>query len=100
MLFFADNEGPEPDCQFSIKPIGSKDGFEVYPPYVLIYLSATDKTVGTQNIFYKVNDKPEKLFKQYFGKFIKNKLNTLKIRATDKLGNQKETEIKFYIQDK
>ena len=96
--FFADNEGPTPDCQFSIKPIGKKDNFDIYPSYVLAYLSATDAVLGTHVIYYSLNGAPEKKFTQYFGNFAKDKLNVIKVRALDKLHNESILEVKFYVQ--
>jgi hypothetical protein len=98
IVFFEDNEGPVPNCQFSIKPVGVKDGFEVYPDYVLAYLSATDQTTGTTEIFYSINGQPEKKFSTYVGNFPKGQKINLKMRAVDKLGNENQKEFIFYIQ--
>ncbi len=99
IFFFGDNEGPVPAHNFSIKSIGNKEGLEVYPAYVQLYISATDEMIGTQNIYYSINGKPEmKLTKLYVQGFMKGKINTVNVRAVDKLGNQTETEIKFFVE--
>jgi hypothetical protein len=98
IIFFEDNEGPLPNCQFSIKSLGNKDGLEVYPDYVLAYLSATDQTTGTTEIYYSINGQPEKKFSTYVGNFPKSQKVNLKMRAVDKLGNISTKEYEFHIQ--
>jgi len=96
--FIVDNEGPELKYNFSIESIGSKNGLDMYPNYVMLYLAATDEKVGTKEIYYSLNGSPEKLFSKYIESFASKTENNLKIRILDKLNNEKQFEIKFYTE--
>lgn len=96
--FVCDSDPPEPIWNFSIQAMGEKDGLNIYPFYVLLYLAATDATIGTKEIYYSVNNKTEQKYNNHISGFVKNKINIVKVRAVDKLENEKITEIKFYVQ--
>ena len=96
--FVTDNLPPIPKYEFSNEPIGRKDGINIYPDYIVIYLAATDKRVGTENIYYSLNGAPEIVCGRYISGFKKESLNTLKIRVIDRLKNEKIIELQFYIQ--
>ena len=96
--FIVDNEPPVLFHNFSILPIGTKDGLNVYPSYVVLYLAASDDKVGTKDIYYSLNGAPEKVFTKFIDGFLPRKLNILKIRALDKLNNESTQELKFWIE--
>ena len=48
--------------EFSIEQIGTKNGKPVYPNYTRMYVSATDKKVGTESITYAMDGGPQSLY--------------------------------------
>ncbi len=90
-LFYVDVEGPEINSQFAVAP--SKDG--KYPSYTSLFLSATDKEVGAGEIRYTINGGKEQIYIAPIKGFVKNSDYTVKIKATDLLGNVSETTVKF-----
>lgn len=94
--FVTDNEAPTIIQHFSIAPLGKKEGLDVYPSYVVLFLAATDRQVGYDRITYRINGGAEKPFTGPVSGFSKNQLQELTIRAIDKLGNASETIVKFY----
>jgi hypothetical protein len=90
-FFIADTHGPEITSQFASP--ANKEG--KYPSYTTLYLAAVDAEVGADQIQYSINDaKPQPYLSPIKG-FMKNKEYTLKITATDMLGNSSATEVKF-----
>jgi len=97
MYVIVDENPPEPDFVFSVEPYRTENNLEVYPSYVMIYLSGKDKMTGTEKIFYSVNGNIEKLYTVPVTGFAKGK-NTLKFKTIDKLGNEKYKEVSFIIE--
>ncbi len=103
---YVDNEPPEIYVNFSIQAIREEvvDGelLKVYPPYVRMYIGATDKHCGTQDIFYAVDGGK---MVQYTGLqssadqeiFKEEKVYDLLLEATDKLGNRGSKTIRFKV---
>ena len=67
-------------------------------------MGATDEKVGTEDIFYSVDggaltpySSPQTLDISELNRFGKKKLYEVRIVAKDKLGNESEKMIKFYI---
>lgn len=101
---FVDNSPPQIFVNFSIEPIGSKDGLKVYPEYVRMYIGATDKHVGTETILYAIDkgalteySSPQTLDLSEVNRLRKNKKYEVKAIAKDKLGNEKEEIFEFYV---
>lgn len=92
-----DENPPEPNYTFSVKPFKTENGLDVYPPYVMIYLSGADQMTGTEQIFYSVNGSIEKLYTTPISGFKKGQ-NIMKFKTTDKLGNEKYKEVSFIIE--
>lgn len=104
-----DDEAPEIYVNFSIKPLRQEiingEEISIYPPYVKMYVGATDRYCGTQDIFYSI-DEGEKL--KYSGSnspadseiFKLEKLYEVNLEATDKLGNASYKKIKFIVAKK
>ncbi len=102
-----DNLPPEIYVRFSIESIGTKEyegeQVNIYPKYSKMYIAATDKNSGTASILYSVNNST---FLNYAvnnqitkgNMFSKQGFYTVKIKATDKLGNKKEKLFKFFIE--
>lgn len=109
--FYVDNVPPEIYVNFSIEPISKeveKDGktYEVYPNYTRMYIGATDEKCGTAKINYSINDNqlteyssPHTLDVSEASMFKEQKHYTVKIICEDKLGNQSEKTIEFYVKN-
>ena len=97
-----DNTGPEISARFSIRPVGTKtvEGavLDVYPLHTVIFLSCTDAFTGYESMVYSLNGAIEKRYAAPIGSFISPGIYTLKIRASDKLGNESGKEIMFAIE--
>jgi hypothetical protein len=102
---FVDNTPPVIYFTFSIGAIDVKDGLNVYPYYSKLYLAATDEQVGTDNITFSVNGSP---MKEYASPFAldssekkdpakKNQKQTIRVISKDKLGNQSEQSVEYYL---
>lgn len=105
---FVDNTPPVIHHNFSIKAIGTKnkkgEAVAVYPNYTRLYLAATDYHCGADKITYSLNgsdffeySSPYTLDVSEVKRFGKNKFYTAVIRAVDKLGNQSEETITFFV---
>lgn len=97
-----DANAPELLCNFSVKPHRFIDeGEERVPVYsngVLVYLGATDDIVGVDRIMVSINGSREKAYTQPLSGFKVNQTHTIKLRAIDRLGNEKETTIQFRVE--
>jgi hypothetical protein len=111
--FVVDKSGPQVFAHFSIRPTeqrvlsaaspsnaNSSGMINVYPKHVSIFLAATDGQVGYEKIYYKLNNEPEKLYTAPITNFPVGRLNILKIRTIDKLGNETTEEIKFQTENR
>jgi len=96
--FILDNTPPELHYFYSVAPYSKRDGYNVYPEFMNIFLGATDITTGTKNIWYKVNNGKEQKYTGTISGFKKNILNTVIIRTQDNLGNETSEEVQFYVQ--
>ena len=92
-----DSTAPEIITNFSSAP-AIKEGVKVYPSFVMLYLAATDKEIGTDKIYYSINNGKQKLYTNVIQGFVSGKDYTLQVVALDKLGNKSEKEIKFTIE--
>lgn len=101
---YIDNTAPEIFVKFSIEPIGMRKGLPVYPNYTRMYVAATDKKVGTEQIMYSMDGAPLQLYSSAEtldaseqSRFKKNKKYSVRVVAKDKLGNQSEKTVEFYV---
>jgi len=101
---FVDNDAPVIHHNFSIEPIGDRKGVKIYPNYTRLYLGATDDHVGTEKILYSMNggpltdySSPYTLDLSEVSRFKKNKQYKVRIVSRDKLGNESEKTIEFYV---
>ncbi len=92
-----DHEAPEPYYMFSIKPIKKEDSLNVYPNYVVMYLSGIDRKTGTNKILWSLNNSTERLYVSPVTNFKVGK-NIFKFDVVDKLENKKNTEVEFIIE--
>jgi len=101
---FVDNTPPEIFINFSIEPIGQKGGKNIYPNYVRMYIGATDKHTGTEALLYSVDgsplsqySSPQTLDASEVSKFRKKKKYEVRVVAKDKLGNETEKIMEFFV---
>lgn len=99
-FFIVDNQEPTIFTNYSVMPIGKKEGFDIYPPYLTVFAAASDDLTGVEKIYYILNSDPEKECLNFISNFKKGQINTVKIRAFDRLGNESKKEIKFIINEK
>lgn len=96
-----DKTGPELYSRFSTLPDGKKDLDGIilnsYPDHVVLFLSSTDNVVGFNEMYFSVNDSPEKKYAGLIRNFTSEGRYTVKVRAEDKLGNESTEVIDFVI---
>jgi len=106
---YVDNHGPEVYVNFSIQKIRDqvKDGksYPVYPTFTKVYIGATDTHVGTESIFYSLNNSALKNYASLNNisevcMLTQQQFYTLKIVTTDKLGNESVKIVEFFASDK
>ena len=98
-----DNQGPEIQISFSMKPIGVIKADDlasetsVYAMGTYLFLAATDDKVGIQKIYYTIDENPEALYTTPL--LMREKgIKSIKVRVTDQLGNEKSAEpFSFFI---
>lgn len=81
---------------FSTTAAAQREGLSVYPPYVVLFLAATDEIVGNDKIFYRVNDGPELTYSSPIGNLVPDTRYNIQVRAVDKVGNESTRLISFY----
>lgn len=96
-----DSSAPELFTHFSVKSHSSieVDG-ETIPIYysdVKLFLAATDNLSGNVSISYSINGNKPLIYSGQVQVFTPEKLNTISITATDKLGNSTSQTLKFWI---
>ncbi|MBS3769552.1 MAG: hypothetical protein KGY69_04805 [Bacteroidales bacterium] len=96
-----DMRGPEIFHRFSMNSDSQKTingmQYPVFPDHVVLFLSATDKQVGFDTMYYSINGNNEKMYQSLVKGFNKGAYDVT-VTAVDKLGNQNEKEIRFYIE--
>ena len=104
---FVDNTPPEIFINFSIEPIGTKNGANLYPNYVRMYIGATDDHVGTETVLYSIDgaplseySSPRTLDISELSRFKKVKKYKVRIVSKDKLGNESEKTVEFFVGNK
>ncbi len=95
--FILDNTPPELHYFFSVAPYAKQDGLDVYPEYVSIFLAASDESTGAKDITYELNEMPAKKYLGSVSGFRIGQKNILKFYTKDNLGNQRVTELSFYV---
>lgn len=102
MVCIVDNKGPEVYNRFSIDSSKSKDvegeSVPVYPPHVVLFLSSTDKGAGLDKISYQINGGTKLPYRSLIENFRKDRLYRINVSVIDKLGNENQEEIVFYVE--
>ena len=100
--------GPIINYSFSVQSgseVNDDNGrFDVYPNYSAMFLSATDRDVGTEDIFYSVDNGPllqldgkQSIDLSEINRSDDKRFVRIRIVAEDKLGNKSEREATFYV---
>jgi hypothetical protein len=92
---FVDATPPVIYENFSTASVGEEDGVPLYPPYVTLFLAATDDIVGSDRIYYQLNGEPEKLYTRPIGQLKKNEHYSVMVRAVDMVGNESTKSFAF-----
>ncbi len=90
-----DNDPPQIYPTFSISPVGKEGELAIYPPFVTIFLAATDEKVGYKRLRYQINGGTERTYAGLIEGFKPNQEYTIRVTAFDKLDNQSVQEIRF-----
>ncbi|WP_420318144.1 chitobiase/beta-hexosaminidase C-terminal domain-containing protein [Ekhidna sp.] len=102
ILCIVDNTGPEVYNRFSIDTNRTRviegETVSVFPPHVLLFLSSTDQHAGLDKISYQINGGTPQPYKSLIENFRKNNLYRINVSVTDKLGNENQEEIVFYVE--
>lgn len=96
IIIKVDNKGPEITELFSTISIGKDEGENLYPKHTILFLAGFDNVVGLEKIDYGFNNDATKRYTIPITNFASGK-KSIKIIATDKLGNKTEEIIKFSI---
>jgi hypothetical protein len=89
--------GKSEDTETSKQNNQNNSSVGIYPKHLMIFLGATDNMTGTDKIFYTLNGNPEQVYQTPLSNFSTGKVNVLKIRAVDKLGNVATEEVLFLV---
>lgn len=96
-----DTTGPQIYERFSSPTTGTSDSdnekLNQYSNPVVVFLSATDVKSGYEALQFELNDNPVQPYTRDVRGFVPDKKNAIKVKAFDKLGNQTEKTIEFYI---
>jgi hypothetical protein len=96
-----DTTGPQIFERFSSPSNGTfevdNEKLELYSNPIVVFLSATDSKSGYEALQFELNNNPVLPYTRDVRGFVPDKKNTIRVRAFDKLGNQTEKIIEFYI---
>ncbi|MBT8220101.1 MAG: hypothetical protein KJP00_09760 [Bacteroidia bacterium] len=92
---YVDATPPNIFQNFSTRSVGNEDGLDVYPPYVTVFLAATDDIVGNDRIYYSINGGSERLFTKPISALKRNTVYNFSVRAIDMVGNESTAQFKF-----
>ena len=97
--FFVDATGPQVVFTFGQKPVGkNSEGIDVYPSTLTIFLGATDGIVGTDRLFYSINEAKKQPYGAPISGFKLGKY-ILTVEAFDILGNATTEKVSFAISE-
>lgn len=102
VLCVVDNSGPQIFNRFSMEPKSHKnldgENLPVYPSHVVLFLSATDNFSGFDKMYYSINNGNNKVYQSLIEGFRENVKYNIDVTAIDKLGNENNSDIKFFIE--
>lgn len=96
--FYLDATKPQVFVQFNTGSVRIKGDVEVFPLTTGIFLSATDKTAGISNLYYKIDDAPERSYAGLISNIGKGR-HSITVRAVDNLNNETIEKFEFILKD-
>jgi hypothetical protein len=97
-----DSKGPAIHHRFSMPSGGTKhiEGSQIpiLPAHAMLFLSATDSSVGLEQVSYTVNGDHQQNYQGAIQGFNPGTLYRIHVTASDKLGNTRKQEIRFYVE--
>lgn len=98
--FVVDNQPPVIDFRYSVQPIGRKNGLDVFPPFVALYLAPHDNLSGIEKVSWSLNGAPEQPYQNRIAGFARGQKYKLVVTVSDKLGNSSSKTFEFYVNEK
>lgn len=98
--FVVDNQSPVIDHSFSVQPIGKRNGLNVYPPFVALYLAPHDDLSGVDKVSWSLNGAPEQPYQSRIDIFARGQKHKIVVTVSDKLGNSSSKTFEFWVNDK
>lgn len=98
--FMVDNQAPIIDFRFSVQPIAKRDGLDVYPPFVALYLAPHDDLSGIDRVSWTLNGASEQPYQSRIAGFARGQKHRLVVTAADKLGNTSTRTFEFFVSEK
>jgi len=100
--FGVDGVAPEIFHHFSVQPhrhdVINEETIPVFTADLQLYLAATDDKTGIDKILVSLNDGKERIYVQPLSGFKAGQLTTIILKAIDKLGNESEKSISFWVE--
>lgn len=100
-VVYIDNKAPVISHHFSVDKIGKKTVRDqvlvIYPKDAKLYLAATDKHVGVNKVYYKINGGTERGYVSPIG-FSSYSNIAIEIRTVDHLGNENISKLEFAVE--
>ena len=88
------------DFRFSVQPIARRNGLDVYPPFVALYLAPHDDLSGVDRVSWSLNGAPEQPYQSRIAGFARGQKHKLVVTVSDKLGNSSSKTFEFYVNEK
>ncbi|MDA0710741.1 MAG: hypothetical protein O3B73_11085 [bacterium] len=99
LTVFVDNTPPLITLSYSVNPkMDAEKNMAVIPESALLYIEAKEMDTAIDKITYSLNGEKTQLYRKPLSNFTPGETLTLKISATDRLGNQSEKEISFWVE--
>lgn len=100
--FGVDADAPEIHYHFSVNPFSfaleNDNKIPVFSSDVKLFLGATDNFSGLQNIYYSINGLKERVYNEPLGNFRVGIINTIAVKAIDRLGNEAHWTYSFKVE--
>jgi hypothetical protein len=100
--FGVDGKAPELFHHFSVQPHQYKvingEKIPVFSTDLQLYIAATDDKAGVDKILVAIDEAKERIYAQPLSGFKVGQITTIIIKAIDKLGNESEKSISFWVE--
>jgi hypothetical protein len=100
--FGVDGKAPELFHHFSVQPhqykVINSEKIPVFSPDLQLYIAATDDKAGVDKILVAIDEAKERIYAQPLSGFKVGQITTIILKAIDKLGNESEKSISFWVE--